>query len=213
MRQNEQIQPRDKDAGLESCFIQIFKEHEYRLHTLALQLTKSDEYAKDIIQEVFLSLWDHRADIGNIHNMEAWLYRVTENKVVDFLRKAAVNSRLKQALWENLQDILSNETIELVEAKECETIISMAISTLPPQRQLIYRLNREKGLSYQQIAGELGVSRHTVKNQIFSAMQSIRKFVSRNRTFSLIIGGLFLTGIGIVMRCFVLFKEGFSLLP
>lgn len=207
MRQKEQTKPGDKDAELETCFMQIFKEHEYRLHTLALRLTKSDQYAKDIVQEVFLSLWDHRADIGSIHNMDAWLYRVTENKVMDFLRKAAVNNRLKQALWENLQDILNNETIELVEAKECESIIGRAINTLPPQRQLIYRLNREKGLSYQQIATELSVSRHTVKNQLFSAMESIRKFVSRHRMTWLFIGSLFYTGIGTATFCFVLLKE------
>jgi RNA polymerase sigma-70 factor (ECF subfamily) len=139
--------------------------------------------------------------------MEAWLYRVTENKVLDFLRKAAVNSRLKKALWENLQDILTNETIDLVEAKECESIISKAVDSLPPQRQLIYRLNRDKGLSYQEIADELSVSRHTVKNQVFSALESIRKFLSRHRLLFLFLGYLFYFGIGRASSCFVLLKE------
>jgi RNA polymerase sigma-70 factor (family 1) len=211
MRHKEPIKTRDKDAELERHFIRIFKEHEYKLHTLALRLTKSNQYAKDIIQDVFLSLWDHRADLPGIHNMEAWLYRVTENKVLDFLRKAAVNGRLKKALWDNLQDMLSNETVELVDAKECASIIGRAINALPPQRQLIYRLNRERGLSYQEIADELSVSRHTVKNQLFSALESIRHFLSRNRLLFFFLAYLFCAGIGTTGFHFVVSVNPYNL--
>lgn len=207
MHDKEQSNIRDRDTELEVHFIRIFREHEYKLYTLALRLTKSDLYAKDIIQEVFISLWDHRGNIAGIHNMEAWLYRVTENKVLDFLRKAAVNARLKKALYENLQDILTNETINLIEAKEVESIISKAVDSLPPQRQLIYRLNRDKGLSYQEISDELSVSRHTVKNQVFSALESIRKFLSRHQLLFLFLLYLFYFGIGRAIPCFVLIKE------
>jgi RNA polymerase sigma-70 factor (ECF subfamily) len=163
----------------------IFKAHEQKLHTLVLRLTKSDQYAKDIIQEVFLALWDQQENIHNIQNIEAWLYRVTENKVIDFLRKAAVNERLKQALWQNLREIIQNDTVDFIEARECESILRKAINQLPPRRKLIYELNREKGLSYREIADELQVSSHTVKNQLFSAMDSIRKFLTRHRNLLL----------------------------
>lgn len=202
----DRLNIRNRDTELEVHFIRIFREHEYKLYTLALRLTKSDLYAKDIIQEVFLSLWDHRDNIAGIQNMEAWLYRVTENKILDFLRKAAVNSRLKKALWENLQDSLTNEAIDLVEAKECESIIRKAVDSLPPQRQLIYRLNRDKGLSYQEIADELSISRHTVKNQVFSALESIRRFIVRHRLLFLFFLYLFFVGIGRASSCFVLSK-------
>ena len=73
----------------EAIFNIIFREQEYKLYTLALRLTKSDQYAKDIIQEVFLKLWERLDRIDEIENVEAWLYRATENKVIDFLRKAS----------------------------------------------------------------------------------------------------------------------------
>ena len=93
---------------------------------LALRLTKSDQYAKDIIQEVFLKLWTQWDRIHEIENMEAWLYRLTENKVVDFLRKVSADTRLKQAIWHNLHEII-NEPQAQVEAKECSQIIQNAI--------------------------------------------------------------------------------------
>jgi len=181
MTNNSNIHAGDRDETWEKDFICIFRQYECRLHTLALRLTKSDQYAKDIVQDVFLSLWARQDQIDNIRNIEAWLYRITENKVIDFLRKAAVNERLKHALYLNLREIIHNDTEDFIEARECESIIRTAIASLPPQRRLIYEMNREKGLSYQEIADELRVSRHTVKNQLSSALQSIRRFLIRHR--------------------------------
>ena len=166
---------------LELLFAGIFRTYEYRLYSLALKLTKSDLYAKDIIQEVFLRLWEHRESIHAIENMEAWLYRLTENKVIDFLRKAAADGRLKEALWNKLPS--NPEAEHGMEVKEYNHIIQKAIDQLPPQRKLIYYLNREEGLNYQQIANELHISRHTVKNQLSTALQSIRRFLVKGARF------------------------------
>lgn len=161
-----------QDNDLELLFADIFKTHEYRLYTLALRLTKSDLYAKDIIQEVFLKLWEQRDSLRSIENVEAWLYRLTENKVIDFLRKAAADGRLREKLWNKLPSQQQPEPA--VEVKEYDYIIQQAIDQLPPQRKLIWYLNREEGLNYQQIANELHISRHTVKNQLSTALQTLR---------------------------------------
>jgi len=146
---------------------------------LALCMVKSELHVKDIIQEVFLKLWEHRHRLQEIHNIEAWLYRVTENKVIDFLRKAAADSRLKDTIWNNISQA-RNDTDEWMEAKEYNRIIQQAIDLLPPQRKRIYCLHKKDGLDHAQIAEELSISRHTVKNQLSAALQSIRSFVARN---------------------------------
>ena len=169
---------------MEILFADIFKLHEQKLYSLALRITKSDLYAKDVIQEVFLKLWEQRSAMHNIKNIEAWLYRLTENKIIDFLRKAAADDRLKEAIWSNLLKSF-NETESLVAAKQYNEVIQRAIEQLPPQRKLIYYLNREEGLNYQEIAHELQISKHTVKNQLSSALQSIRRFIGKSaRLFS-----------------------------
>lgn len=169
------------EHDLELIFAGIFKTYEYRLYALAVKLTKSDLYARDIIQEVFLKLWEHRESISSIDNIEAWLYRLTENKVIDFLRKAAADGRLKEALWNKLPG--NQQSVHAVEVKEYDHIIQKAIDQLPSQRKLIYYLNREEGLNYQQIANELHISRHTVKNQLSTALQSIRRFLAQGTRF------------------------------
>lgn len=175
-----------EEHSLELLFADLFKKHEYRLYTLVLKLTRSNQYARDIIQEVFLKLWEHRYQLDSIHNIEAWLYRLTENKVIDFLRKAAADNRLKEAIWKNHPGE-GNETEDKVIAREYHQIIQKAVDQLPPQRKLIYYLNREKGLNYQEIANHLAISKHTVKNQLSTAIRSIRLFLLKSaRLFSLL---------------------------
>ena len=171
---------RDGDElALETLFAEVFQQHERRLYTLAQRLVKSEQHVKDIIQEVFLKLWEHRHQLQEIQNMEAWLYRVMENKIIDFLRKTAADSRLKDAIWNTISRA-RNDTDEWLEAKEYNRIIQQAIDRLPPQRRRIYCLHKKEGLDHAQIAEELSISRHTVKNQLSAAIRSIRSFVARN---------------------------------
>ena len=172
----------NNEETIQEQFSEIFREHEHQLYTLASRLTKSDQVAKDIIQEVFMKLWEHRNNIPAIRNMEAWLYKLTENKIIDFLRKVSADDRLKKRIWDQVQQIV-NETELNLEAKECNDIIQKAIEQLPAQRRLIYELNKEKGMNYQQIATELQLSKHTVKNQLFSAVQSVRRFITKSAKF------------------------------
>ena len=172
-------------AGFDVQFTKLFKEHEYALHSLVLRITHSNLHAKDIVQEVFMKLWEHRHRAAAIENMEAWLYRITENKIIDVLRKNAASRKLQVVLW-NARLRPNNETEEIVCAKEYIEIIHAAIQQLPPQRKLIYLLNREKGMTYKQISDELQISRHTVKNQLSAALRSIRDWLTHSaRTFLL----------------------------
>lgn len=164
---------------MEILFGEIFREHENSLYTLALRLTKSDSQAKDIIQDVFLKLWESRNILHHIENLDGWLYRLTENKIIDFLRKTAVEEKLRNAVWNKLQ-ASGEDAGDVLSQKEYHQILRKAIEMLPPQRKLIYQLNKESDLSYKEIAEELHISRHTVKNQLSSAMQSIRNFLSNN---------------------------------
>ncbi len=171
-----------KDNSTEELFAAIFRQYEHKMYTLAVRLTKCDQFAKDILQDVFLKLWEQRDHLHVIGNIEAWLYRLTENKVIDFLRKAAADLRLRQKIWHQVEQE-ANEAEQYLAAKEYNEIIRKAIEQLPAQRKLIYRMNKEEGLDYQQIADELHLSRHTVKNQLFSAVQSVRRFINRHTHF------------------------------
>lgn len=160
------------------------KYHSFLYH-IAFKVVKSPETASDIVQNVFLKLWEKRLELNSINNIEAWLYRVTKNELVDFLRKTAADNRLKQKLWENMP-VATTDTEENMDGKYCKEIISKAVNLLPPQRKLIYTLNRDSGLNYQQIAEKLSISKHTVKNHLSLALRSIQQFITGSLGFILV---------------------------
>ncbi|MFT3749283.1 MAG: RNA polymerase sigma-70 factor [Agriterribacter sp.] len=155
----------------------ICNQYRAQLYQMALKVVKSPQTAGDIVQNVFLKLWENRTRLSAINNIEAWLYRVTKNELIDFLRKTAADNKLKHKLWEAMRSATS-DTEEQVDGKYCRLIIDQAVNLLPPQRKLIYTLNRDKGLNYQQIADKLSISKHTVKNHLSLALRSIQQFVS-----------------------------------
>lgn len=164
----------NNNSGFEVEFTNLVKEHEQSLQRLAFRVTKCEQLAKDVVQDVFLKLWEHQRKFHEIENIKAWLYQVTENKLIDYLRKLAADKRLRQKTWNLIREI-HNETELNLYAKESGKAISQAVDDLPAQRKLIYHLNREKFLNYNQIAEALRLSRHTVKNQISQALHSLRQ--------------------------------------
>ncbi|MFT3703304.1 MAG: sigma-70 family RNA polymerase sigma factor [Agriterribacter sp.] len=164
---------------LEVYFIDVFRKHEYKLHTLVLCLTKSDQYAKDAIQEVFTKLWLQRNNLHTINNIELWLYKLTENKITDFFRKTAGERKLRDALWVNMRHAC-NDSEERESLNEYNPIIDKAINQLSPQRERIYRMSKEDGFNYQEIAHHLYVTKNTLKNKLLKAAQAVKSFIGKD---------------------------------
>lgn len=174
--------PLYKSESDEVFFSKLFTGHEYKLHTLIYRITKSNSYAQDIIQEVFLKLWENRTSFNSVQNWEAYLYRVTENKLLDFLRKAAHDKKMRKAVFENMNHI-SLCADEKAITNQYHAIIQNAIAQLPAKRRTIYELSRSHGLDNKEIAAHLNLSTQTVKNQLSSALKSLRKILGNGFNF------------------------------
>ncbi len=140
----------------EQRFAFVFKSHEYKLYTLALKLTKSDQYAKDIVQEVFLKLWQNRRNVFfDLEQAEEWLFRMTENKIHKFLLRSAGDRRLRDALWVNMQCLLNEKEEVEAPVAEYHSVMEKAINHLPPQRKRVYQqINNEIYLNYDWVRSE-----------------------------------------------------------
>lgn len=167
-----------KELALQEFFCASFEYYKTPLKTLALRLLKDEVHAQDVIQEVFIGLWEIRHKIEEINNIEAYLFQMTRNKIMDALRKISADEKLKDQLWRSMK-IESNEDVDKLEAKELQDILAKAIAGLPPRRKQIYLLKNEEGKSYQDIAKKMNISQHTVKNQLSSAVEGIRLFINR----------------------------------
>ncbi|WP_437920636.1 RNA polymerase sigma-70 factor [Sphingobacterium sp. LRF_L2] len=166
---------RDEEA-LGLLFKDLFYAYEAPLYKLALQLAKDSDVARDIVNDVFLKLWEIRDQLDEIRSIESFLFTMTRNKIMDYLRKVSSEERLRKAIWESMQELVDPVNIS-VEAKEFQRILHETVDNLPQQRKKIYQL-RDDGYSYNEIAEKMHLSPHTVKNQISAAIKSLKKAFS-----------------------------------
>jgi RNA polymerase sigma-70 factor (family 1) len=170
----------DSKDMLEQLFSELFREYEHPLYLFAFKLLKSDTAAKDIIQDVFMKLWLIRDQLSEIKNISAFLYKLTENKVLDSLRAAAADQKKKKALWHRMVGSREEHVGIGVEAREYHAIIQQAIEQLPPQRRAVYLLSRAEDRPRKEIASLLQISPNTVRNQLAKAIENIVSYLQRN---------------------------------
>lgn len=168
----ERIQQDDKKA-LEI----LFKTYYSPLCRFAKTILKNSEQAEDVVQEVFLKIWDKRNSIAPNPSFKAYLYMAVRNHSLNLLK---INER-KYWLDDDLEnyEILSNNEVQAqLEAKELSHKINEVIESLPEKCKLTFKLSRFENLSYKEIAEAMGLSVKTVENQMGKALALLRKEVS-----------------------------------
>jgi RNA polymerase sigma-70 factor (family 1) len=166
--------------GDERAFHQLFHLYNKQLLPFIYKLVQSDAAAEEIVQEVFIKIWNNRQKLSEINVPKAWIIRIVSNEAYNYLRKQATEGRLLKNIKERSQEhTLTPE--DAMSERELSTIIQSGISQLPPQMKMVYLLNKEDGLSIAEIAEKLGISPNTVKNHLVSALKKLRIYIIEHR--------------------------------
>lgn len=172
-------------VGDEDAFRELFNIYKERFYAVVLKMTQSDEVAQDIVQDVFMQIWDKRETLVDVDNPSSYFFTAVYRRVYHHYRKIALEKKLLQVV--SHAKVSVNITDEMVLARESESLISQAIAKLPPQQKLVFKLSKQDGLSREDIARELQVSPHTVKNHLTYALKFIRTFLHNSAfTFPII---------------------------
>jgi RNA polymerase sigma-70 factor (ECF subfamily) len=160
--------------GDEAAFTEIFYHYTKRIYNYILNKTKSPDTAEEIVQQVFINIWKSRENFSEVNNYESFLYTMASNKLVDFFRRMAHQEKLKKEVWNTVKDT-SNITIEELDFRHSQKLINKAIEQLSPQRKKIFLMNKDQGLSRQEIADQLGLSFSTVNNHLNEAVKLVKE--------------------------------------
>jgi RNA polymerase sigma-70 factor (ECF subfamily) len=166
--------------GSADAFRSIYEAYQQPLFSFAFYLTKSKDIAEEVLQEVFIKLWEKREQFQPDILLLPYLKKMSQNLVLDLFRKANRDRSYQRHLYEEMIKA-SRQSVDVFWEKELSRIYADAIRQLPPQQKLIYSLHRDQDLSYQEIAIQLGLSRNTVRNHMMTAIGAIRHYVE-NRT-------------------------------
>jgi RNA polymerase sigma-70 factor (family 1) len=184
-------------TGNEEAFTRLFSLYKDKLYSFALRLTGCKEKAQDIVQEVFLKLWQNQTSLNTIENFSSYIFKLAQNQFLNAAKRMA-NESLIISKIHSTTNVYNAPPDEKLECKEVESILHEVIQKLPPQQKLIFKLSREQGLKHEEIATQLQISPSTVKNHLVQSLKTIRKYLSSN----LDIAGLYF----LVIDCFLLKK-------
>ncbi len=162
-------------SGDKSAFAELFSCYRDRVYTISFKLTRSDIIAEEIVQDVFLKIWQKRADLKNIENFNAYLFIVTRNDAYKVLKDIARNHNFV-ILSEEDQALVINDTSDLLMGKEYSLLLQNAIDRLPNQQKQVYSLIKDQGFKREEVARKLQIQPETVKFHLAQAMKNIRAF-------------------------------------
>lgn len=174
-------------SGNEDAFKLLFEKHRSKLYNYLFSIVKSKEIAEEIVMDVFLKMWTGRELITEIQNMDAFLHKVAYNKALDFLRMASRNASLQKLVKREMASVQEKEADHKILEQESREIIDQAIQQLSPQRRMVFTLSRMHGLTYDEIAQKLQLSRNTVRNTMAETLYSLRSFLHKNNVSALLI--------------------------
>jgi RNA polymerase sigma-70 factor (family 1) len=165
-------------GGDETAFRELFDIYRQRLYSYIFNITRLPEISEEIVADIFVKLWVGRELLTQIEQPNAFLHKVAYYKAMDFLKTLARQARLQERYNEwYLATAHEKSPDQLLIDAEMVQLISRGINQLTPQRKLIYRLSREEGMTHEQIARHLNLSRNTVRNSIIAATRFIDTYL------------------------------------
>lgn len=160
--------------GREDAFEVVFRAYYAALCTYANSLLKDPAEAEEVVQGTFLSLWESRQGLDIHTSLKSYLYRAVHNTCLNRLKHYKVR-QTHGSEYKSTNSEAVDTTIEQVQGSELERQIATAIEKLPNQCQTVFRLSRQQGFSYAEIAEQLGVSVKAVDKQIVRALRILRE--------------------------------------
>ena len=167
--------------GNEKAFEQLFEKYCDNIYGVAFNYTKSAEVAEEVTQDVFVKLWFKRKSLATLQSLENYLFIIARNHIINIFNRNKKDKNFIEHILHHFEE--NNATPEdILLFKESQELIAQAIATLPHQQQMVYELRRIQGLSLEEVAVKMEISRNTARNHLNRALQNIRQFLKDHST-------------------------------
>ena len=162
--------------GDENAFRVLFDHYRLRLLSFVFRLCKSPSASEEILQEVFVKIWQYRERLAEVEFPEQYILAIARNQTYNHLHQVSRDHRRRRQLWSTICES-ENQTVEQLDLKESQILVQKAVEGLSDQQKEVFRLSRQEGLTHEQIAERLRLSRSRVKNILVEALAHIRRYL------------------------------------
>lgn len=165
----QQINRNNKEA-----FNELFRRYYTPLCRYALKITQSENAAEEAVQFIYIKLWDSRHKLEVSQSVASYLFKAVRLKIYENYRSLKIKAKHEEEFI-NQQDYITSETHSEPDNYELACLIWNAVDQLPDKCAEIFRLSRDEGLTYNEIAQHLNISAKTVENQMGIAFKKLRE--------------------------------------
>jgi len=179
--------------GDQKAFERLYNQYKYPISIKLLKFVKAESLAEDLLHDLFIRIWDNRLTLDPDKSFKSYLYRVAENLVIDFFRKAALDDKFRQYVWQHA-DIGYSHIEELLQDKENKQLLHSLLSLLSPQCRQVFKLCKLEGRTYEEVALQLQISPNTISNHLVKANKLIRNYLRSEKNLAFLILSIYLLG-------------------
>jgi RNA polymerase sigma-19 factor, ECF subfamily len=161
-------------AGDQAAFKQVYARFYKRLYHFAFALVKTKEAAEEVVEDVFIRIWQNRAGLASIQYLKVYLYTATKNTSLNYLAKKARENITEP--FDNINIVLIPPEItpeQIMITGEMYKKVQEAVEALPPRCKMIFRMIREDNLKYKEVSEILNISVNTIDVQMAIAVKRI----------------------------------------
>ena len=170
------------------AFDQIYELYSHKLFSFIFGILKNDAESEDIVQEVFIKIWESRNKLDDYKLLNSYIFTIAYNNSIDLIRKRINKGKYLDHLKNSSVVQENSSVISEMEFDELSHQAEKLIMNLPERQKQVFHLHREKGLTYAEIADQLGISKNTVENHMVKAL----KYLRENMDNSLLVNMLFI---------------------
>ena len=160
--------------GDKSAFAQLFQAYYSETCRYIFRVVRDEDTVEEIVQSTFVHLWEKRTLIASDINFKSYLFRAAYNHALNYIKHQKVVSNYVSKKQDRIVTT-QQEYVSYQNDFELEQAIFTAVNKLPPQCQKVFRLSREEGMKYHEIADELGISKKTVEVHMGKALKLLRE--------------------------------------
>ncbi|MDR6783281.1 RNA polymerase sigma-70 factor (family 1) [Pedobacter africanus] len=167
----------------------LYESHLKPLHYFILRIAKSKELAEDVVQDVFVKLWDNRGQIDPDQPFKTFLYTIAKRHLLNMLKRVQHETLILDQIKKYTP--FSEDTTDLqLDYTESNELLKEAIEKLPPQCKAVFTKCKIQGMSYKHAAQELGIAEGTVHAQMVKALRLIKEYITFKNAILLLLAYL-----------------------
>lgn len=155
------------------AFNELFHRYSQKVYNFSIKHLVNEEDTKDLVQEVFLKIWDKRNEMDKDKSFNGFLFTIALNSIRNFFRKKISDRKLINK-WLEETESFSDSTKLSIEFRSLEKVVNSFVEQLPPKRRMVFELNRNEGLSNSDIAQKMNIQKKTVENHLNLALKYLR---------------------------------------